>query len=116
MEKHGFVEYSFLANCILLGIWGNRSMANGEVLPEMAKRRDGNGLEGIYVGCWMYAENQRVDCTLEVTWLDKPVGETGPVPVGAGLKLYWDAGQGGTFEGRATLVAPDRLVGYYWWD
>lgn len=115
MERNGFVEYSYLANSILLGIWGNRTMPLGQVLPEMARRRDGAHLDGVYAGCWMYAENQRVDCTIEVTWPDRPVGYTGPVPVGAGLELLWDAGDGGTFQGRATLVALDRLVGYYWW-
>jgi hypothetical protein len=27
-----------------------------------------------------------------------------------------DAGDEGQFLGNATLVAPDRLVGYYWWQ
>jgi hypothetical protein len=114
MENFGFVEYSFLANNILVGIWGNKSMQEGQVLPEMARRPEKeSGLLGTYIGSWMYLDNQRVDFTLTISPLDTTVSD--PVPVGAGLNLLWDAGDGGTFHGRATLVAPDRLVGYYWW-
>jgi hypothetical protein len=104
MERQGFVEYSFLAESILIGIYGNSSLGQGQVRPEMARRLPNErGLVGEYDCFWMDENNGLVPAKLHVR---EVVGR-------AGFEMIWMENDAITFRAEVALVTPDRLVGYY---
>jgi hypothetical protein len=104
-KNHGYFEFSFAADSILTGTYGNNANP-GVVFPEMARKIEGEpGLAGRYESFWLERDNGSPNSAELV--IEQIVGNP------FGFRVSW---KGTSFVGVGNLLAPDRFVGWYGWD
>lgn len=108
-KKYGFFEFSFANDSILTGTYGNDPIS-GEVFPEMAKKKKGEkpGIAGRYDTFWLEQERDKP------SHAEMLIEQEAQNPLA--FKVYWGPKHSPIFTGFGNLLAPDRFVGYYYWD
>ena len=102
----GIVIYERTGDGTLVGTWKNNRLSNDSILNEIARKEDGNNIEGLYTISWIEENYVAHDGTLTIALIQNDTA----------FSFIWQERGVTVFRGMGMPIGLNKIAVTYWED